>query len=177
MTSKLRKTIVGVGIALGGAAPACFGRTDIVGDLPEPGERDEETELTPDARASDPRPDGGEAADGSMTDAGDGAVPDAATDAPIDQFCDISWPPTKGNRFYGPVPCVDPLHECKNKPLPYQCIRLIEPYVCDWNETRVGPLYCIGGEWRCPPGTAERSGCRCYGPLPPGKTCTDAGVM
>jgi hypothetical protein len=27
MTSKLRRTIVGVGIALGGAAPACFGRT------------------------------------------------------------------------------------------------------------------------------------------------------
>jgi hypothetical protein len=163
MTSKLRRTIVGVGIALGGAAPACFGRTDVLSDFPTPGEGDDETELAPDDGVPDPgQPD---------------ATNDDATGTPIDPFCDVSWPPTKGNQFSGPVACVDPLHECTGKRLPYQCIRLIEPYVCDFRETRVGPLYCIGGEWRCPPGTDPGARCRCSGPLEPGKTCTDAGPI
>src|SRR5262245_28905657 len=42
VTSKLRRTIVGVGIALGGAAPACFGRTEVGDDFPSPGEPEEE---------------------------------------------------------------------------------------------------------------------------------------
>jgi hypothetical protein len=188
MTSKLRRTIVGVGIALGGAAPACFGRTDVASDFATPGDPDEGNERAPDDGSREPNaadaapPDRADASDGGASapdaaDAGDGATMDAATDAPIDPFCDVSWPPTKANWFSGPVACVDPLNECKNTPVPYQCFRLIEPHVCDPSETRVGPLYCIGGEWRCPPGAAERSGCLCYGPLPAGKTCTDAGVM
>ena len=167
MTSKLRRTIVGVGIALGGATPACFGRTDVSPDFPWPGEPDEESEHTPDTGVPEPSG-GGPPSDGAM---------DAETDASIDPFCDVSWPPTKGNRFSGPVACVDPLRECTGKQLPYQCIRLIEPFVCDFRETRVGPLYCIGGEWRCPPGTDEGARCRCYGPRPPGQTCTDAGPI
>jgi hypothetical protein len=177
VTSKLQRALVGVGMALGGAAPACLGRTAVAGDFPSPGEPDGVTEPTLADSGSDAS-DASDVTDASdATDASDGAAMDAASDALIDPFCDVSWPPTKGNEFSGPVACVDPLRECSNEPLPYRCIRLLEPYVCDLTETRVGPLYCIGGAWRCPPGTDDGARCVCYGPLPPGKTCTDAGLM
>ena len=227
MTSKLRRTIVGVGIAFGGAAPGCFGRTDVRGDFATPSESDDGNQLA-DARApeagptdgappdrADPSPvpdamspgdadvaDANDAAvidaasdaasdadvtdadvvdagnDAAVSDAGvtDADVADAATDAPIDPFCDVSWPPTKGGPG-GRVACVDPLGECKNVEPPWRCIRLLAPYHCDTTADRVGPLYCISGEWHCPPGTDDGSRCRCWGPLPAGQTCTDAGPL
>jgi hypothetical protein len=116
--------------------------------------------------------------DAAVSDAGvtDGAVTDAATDAPIDPFCDVAWPPTKGNPEPGRVACVDPLGECKNVE-PGRCYRLLAPYQCDITDDRVGPLYCISGEWHCPPGADDGLRCRCWGPLPAGQTCTDAGPI
>jgi len=198
MTSKLKRTIVGVGIALG-AAPACFGRTDVGSDRSPSGETDDDgTNDQGDARPPDAQPiDAGTPDRVEPTDAGapdridptDGSVPpdaapdidadvtDASSDASVDPFCDVSWPPTKGDPDPGRVACVDPLKECTDAWPPRQCYRLLAPFTCDPTMQRVGPLYCIGGQWQCPPGTDQGSRCRCYGPVPAGQTCTDAGLM
>jgi hypothetical protein len=214
VTSKLRRTIVGVGIALGGAAPGCFGRTDVAELAPlegsdEPTATDTPDDRTPDATPTDAgRPsrvdagndsgsnepptadagpsDGGppdaappDAApnlDAGMTDAASDAAVDASNDA-ADPFCDVAWPPTKGLPDPRSAPCVDPLNECKgNAYVPRGCFRLLAPDVCSYERTWEGPLYCIDGEWRCPPGTEDGPRCVCFGPLGEGQTCTDAGI-
>jgi len=192
MTSKLRRTIVGVGIALGGAAPGCFGRTQMLDDSPSADTEDETTVPLPDARAPEPSPtdagppDRSDATDAdttldAMPDATPDATPgidgglDASSDGAVDPFCDVSWPPTKGTPSPGRVPCVDPLHECAGAYPPYRCFKLVAPFHCD-GEALEGPLYCIGGEWRCPPGADDGMRCRCWGTLPAGQSCTDAGL-
>lgn len=210
MTSKLRRTIVGVGIALGGAAPACFGRTDVadLSSYEEPDDLPNNPDTrTPDATPADASPpirnDAGDGSvkpvtpmpdaappdasppDASLPDAGpdvDADLVDAASDAAVDAandgmdpFCEVSWPPTKGGPLPPRAPCVDPLNECENAFPPRGCFILAAPGVCGPDRTWEGPLYCINGEWRCPPGTEDGPRCVCFGPLPAGETCSDAG--
>lgn len=215
MTSKLLRTIVGVGIALGGAAPACLGRTDVDGEASRAEQADDEPSAVPEPREPDadppdappsdaggpdrveptdsgfqppdtpPNADAGapDAASDAASDAGRDAASDAAFDASIDAggdagdpFCDVAWPPTKGVPDPRRAPCVDPLKECTGVVPPRGCFRLIEPGVCSYDRTWEGPLYCFDHEWRCPPGTEDGPRCVCFGPLPPGQTCTDAGA-
>ena len=203
MTSKLLRTIVGVGIALG-AAPACFGRTAIGDDRSPSDEAGDDTPRerpepqAPNVDASDARPqrpaeptepgDGGigplDASPGveggmGVLDASpgiDAGVADASSDAPIDPYCDVWWPPTKGSPYRGRVACVDPLHECDDAWAPWGCFELIAPNVCSFDRSWEGPLYCFDGQWRCPPGFDDGPRCTCFGPLPAGETCpTDGG--
>jgi hypothetical protein len=173
VTSKLRRTLVGVGIALGGAAPGCFGRTD-VSDRHSPPDDDDTAGDQRDAGLPDP--DGGIDGDSGAPEAEGGAL-DASSDGAADQFCDLWWPPTKGSAVWGPVPCVDPLDECANLLPPWRCYRMIAPYTCDLQASQEVPLYCIGGEWRCPPGSDPGERCKCWGPLEPGQVCSDGGLV
>ena len=210
MTSKLLRTIVGVGIALG-AVPACLGRTAVDDDRLPSDETADDTPAeradarAPDVDASEPNPpdpnppdtppeptepsDGGAGMiDASQGDDGgtgvidaspgdDAGVVDASSDAPIDPFCDVWWPPTKGSPDRGRVPCVDPLNECVNAWVPRGCMELLAPNVCSFERSWEGPLYCFDGEWRCPPGFDDGPRCVCFGPLPTGETCpTDGGA-
>ncbi|HEX6764221.1 MAG TPA: hypothetical protein VF103_02060 [Polyangiaceae bacterium] len=188
MTSKLLKTIVGVGIALG-AAPACLGRSS-TGELEPPREDGEPTSepvptgsSRPDASPPDAGPDvvstppdadvsDAETGDASVTDAGS---LDASTDAG-DPFCDVSWPPTKGGSP-GKVACVDPLGDCADTWPPWRCYRVVGENTCSNQFQFEGPLYCIDGQWRCPPGSSEGASCLCWGPLSAGQSCSDAGVI
>jgi len=161
MTSKLRRTIVGVGIALGGTAPGCFGSSSADDAAPGSGDDDTSDGGVPDAQSSD-----------AAMDASTDAWPDAT-----DPFCDVSWPPTKGNPTPGTVACVDPLGECANAFPPSRCFKMVEPGACLTNQDRQGPLYCVNGQWECPPGTDNGASCWCW---PPSEAdvgiCPDAGA-
>jgi hypothetical protein len=160
MTSKLRRTIVGVGIALGGAAPGCFGNSTADGDASD---SDDDT-----FDAGDP--------DAGGPDASFDASSDAFADS-VNPFCDVSWPPTKGNPTPGRVACVDPLGECVDAWPPNRCYKMLDPGVCITDQDRQGPLYCVNGEWHCPPGSDDGTACRCF---PPSEAdigiCPDAGA-
>jgi hypothetical protein len=197
-TSKLLRTIVGVGIALG-AAPACFGRTEVASDASPFGPKDDDTTFNPsgrgldggpsDANSPDPvdppivdasheeaAPDGAPIVDAAADAADAGADAADAGDAAADPFCDVAWPPTKGGPFPPNAPCFDPLHECDDAWVPRGCHELFAPGVCSYERSWEGPLFCIDGEWRCPTGSEDGPRCECFGPLPPGETCaTDAG--
>jgi hypothetical protein len=215
MTSKLLRTIVGVGMALG-AVPACLGRTAVGDDRSAsdeagddtPGERsdargpdvDASVPIPPDPEEPGRPPDPTEPVDGGSgvpdaspgdashgDDGGTGVLDaspgddagavDASSDAPIDPYCDVWWPPTKGTPERGRVPCVDPLNECEDAWVPRGCMELLAPNVCSFERSWEGPLYCFDGQWRCPPGFDDGPRCVCFGPLPAGETCaTDGGV-
>jgi hypothetical protein len=158
MTSKLRRTLVGVGIALGGVAPGCFGNSAGGDD----GASDDDDDDTVDAGPPD-------------VQNADAAV-DAWADA-MDPFCDVSWPPTKGNPTPGTVPCVDPLGECTDDYPPIRCYKMVEPGICLRDQDRQGPLYCVDGQWQCPPDSTEGTGCRCWPPTEADVgICPDAGA-
>jgi hypothetical protein len=192
MTSKLRRTIVGVGIALGGAVPACFGQSQTGDTRREPDDAHADGDVpdasSSEAAATDAATDRSAVTDAALDASTDATIDaaldvvtdaalDASTDATIDAadpFCDVSWPPTKGNPTPGTVPCVDPLGECTDAWPPWRCYEMPSPGTCLGEHDRVGPLYCIGGQWLCPPGSDDGQRCECW-PLPDGSGCNDAG--
>ena len=164
---------MGVGIALGGAAaPGCFGRSHFdAGDAAAGAAGDSNHE--PDT--SDALTDGtSDASTDSASDASSDGALDASADGPIDPYCDVSWPPTKANPTPGTVPCVDPLHECADASPPWRCYRMIEPGTCLRETDYDGPLYCVDGDWRCPPNSDEGERCTCWSA--DGGGCPDASA-
>jgi hypothetical protein len=116
---------------------------------------------------------GGHDGDGGVA----GGIADAGADAPTDAFCDTTWPTTKGNPAAPPT-CEDQA-ECG--PLPdagfrkwLTCSARIGDTHCDYfHVTSV----CEGGAWRCPPDGMLPDDCRCFGPTPEGKACTEQGFL
>lgn len=183
MTSKLRPTLVGMGIALGATLPGCLGRTN--SDKDSTADR---------ARVPDTEED--EADEQELVPPGEPPTgPDEEESPPVDEavydptmaaFCDSTWPPTKG-RPDPPTPlCVDPENECEGAEIPRQCYALIDERTCNYDEPFTGPLHCVDGAWQCPPGSTVgfscvddecESECICWGPLPEGYTCGENGPV
>lgn len=185
MTSKLRPTLVGMGIALGATLPGCLGKSD----SDEDGSSDRSRVPDSEAYVAEPSEQEFLPPGESPSAAGGGDSPpvdEPMTDPTLAAFCDSTWPPTKG-RPDPPTPlCVDPGNECDGVELPRQCYAIIDERTCNYDEPFTGPLHCVDGAWECPPGSTVgfscvddecESECVCWGPLPDGYTCGENGPV
>jgi hypothetical protein len=152
MRSKLYRSVIGVGLSLGGATAAvgCSGESS-------------------DGSTADP------ATNGTGGGAGVGGGPtDGGSDAPVDAFCDTAWPTTKGNP--PPPPSCEEQAECANVTVDgghrrwLGCRPLFAEHVCDF--TWVTSV-CEDGAWTCPPDSTPEGTCWCYGPIPEGMVCVE----
>jgi hypothetical protein len=106
----------------------------------------------------------------------EGGITDAGIDAPLDAFCDTSWPTTKGNPALPPT-CEDQA-ECGGPPPDagwrkwLECHARLGDHQCDYYYVT---SVCEGGEWTCPSEGLLASDCHCFGPVPHGKVCTEQG--
>lgn len=183
MNSKLRPTLVGMGIAFGATLPGCLGRASA--DRDGPSDRVQDPDGPEEYEVQDGQePLGDDFDDPAAPD--DDQAPAEDNDPTIAAFCDATWPPTKG-RPDPPTPlCVDPDDECQGVDLPRQCYRLIDERTCNYEEPFTGPLYCVDGAWECPPGSTVgftclddecENECICWGPLPEGYMCGENGLV
>lgn len=88
-------------------------------------------------------------------DVASGPTEDASPDAIAAAFCDVAWPPTKGNTavLSAPLPaCIDPIAACGGTRIDTvgPCL-VVEPDGCGMDGLRYPN--CRTGGWVCPPGS------------------------
>jgi hypothetical protein len=175
LKSKLWQTLVGVGVALGGAPLACLGKS-----AAPAGESDSGGGAGVAGGGVVPR--GGSAGEaapgggGGVTPVGAGGAPPAGAGGvqsggvagaladggvPVDPFCEVTWPPTKANPEPQALPCVDPFNQCTTADVPY-CLRVLEGGACEFGDGRAEGLICVAGAWECPPGWMASGFCTCF---------------
>lgn len=190
MNSKLRPTLVGMGIALGSSLPACMGQTSsdrADGHSEESPEVQEPRPIDEPHLVDDPH-EVDQVVEPVDRDEPEPPPRERETDdsePTLAAFCDETWPPTKGSPDPPTPLCVDPHDECEGAPLPYECLALLDDNVCDYEQRHMDPLYCVDGQWQCPPGSTSgwecegdecENTCRCWGPLPEGTVCGENGI-
>ena len=180
MTSKLRRTIVGVGIALGGAAPGCFGRSHFdagdagagaAGDSNRRAGRVRRFRTTAHVAATRVRRRRRRARRVAMT-----ARSTRPQTAPSIRTATCRGRRRRETRRRARVPCVDPLHECTDAYPPWRLL----PDARTGNVSREtdydGPLYCVDGRVAMSPRQRRRAALHVLGVVRTAEVAPDASA-